>query len=79
MKISKTTIIRTVVLLLAVINMVLRQFGIHPINIEQGDVAAFVELLIEIFAIAASWWYNNSFTENAKRADEYFKELKQGG
>lgn len=76
MKISKATIIRTVVLLLVLINIILRQFGVHPIDISENDIACIIELLIEILAIICAWWYNNSFTEKARRADEFFKNLK---
>lgn len=76
MKISKSTIIRTAVLVLVLINMVLRQFGVHPIDISENDIACIIELLIEILAIVCAWWYNNSFTEKARKADEFFKKLK---
>lgn len=76
MKVSKSTIIRTVVLLLVLINIILRQFGVHPIDISENDIACIIELVIEIGAIVCAWWYNNSFTEAAKRADEFFKNLK---
>ena len=78
MKVSKATIIRTVVLLIVLINIILRQFGIHPIDISENDIAAVIELLIEILAIVCAWWYNNSFTEKARKADEFFKSLKDG-
>ncbi len=76
MKIKKSTIIRTLAILLVVVNMVLQKFGIDPLGITENQIAMAVQSIIEIGAIAAAWWYNNSFTENAKKADEFFKQLK---
>ncbi len=77
MKTSKSTIIRTAVLLIVLINIILRQYGVHPIDISENDIAIIIELAIEILAILCAWWYNNSFTERAKKADEFFKKLKE--
>lgn len=77
MKTSKSTIIRTAVLLIVLINIILRQCGVHPIDISENDIAIIIELAIEILAIICAWWYNNSFTERAKKADEFFKKLKE--
>lgn len=78
MKISKATIVRTMVLFIVLINIILRAFGIHPIDISENDIATVIELSIEILAIVCAWWYNNSFTERARKADEFFKSLKDG-
>ena len=78
MKISKWTIVRTIMTALVVVNLILKSFGISVINIDENSVAAFVEAVVEVAAIVCSWWYNNSFTEKAKRADLFFKSLKEG-
>lgn len=77
MKISKSTIIRTLTLLVVIINMVLRQFDIEPLNISKNEIVAMVELLIEISVIVAVWWYNNSFTQNALKAQKYLEQLRE--
>lgn len=77
MKITKGTIIRTVMILIVIINLILKKFGISPINVGESIVASVIEALIEIGAIAAAWWYNNSFSENAKKADKFFSSLKE--
>jgi SPP1 family holin len=77
MKISKWTIVRTIMTALVVVNLILKSFGISVINIDENSVAAFVEAAVEVAAIVCSWWYNNSFTEKAKRADLFFKSLKE--
>lgn len=78
MKISKWTIVRTIMMLLVIINMLLKAFGINTINFDENLVLASVEAIIEIGTIVSAWWYNNSFTEKAKAADEFFKQLKEG-
>lgn len=79
MKISKWTIVRTIMTALVIVNLILKSFGISVINVSENSVVAFVEVAVEIAAIACSWWYNNSFTEKAKKADEFFKSLKENG
>lgn len=77
MKISKWTILRTVMMILVIINMLLKAFGVDVINVTENTVLGIIEALIEIGAIISAWWYNNSFTEKAKMADEFFKSLKE--
>ncbi len=63
---------------IVIINMILRACGVDLIGVSQSQVASFVETVIEVLAIAAAWWYNNSFTENAKIADGVMQALKNG-
>jgi len=75
MKITKGTIIRTVMIIIVVLNLILKKCGINPLNIEEGSVEAFVETMTEAAVILVSFWKNNSFSQNAIRADEFLKEL----
>ena len=77
MKISKGTIVRTIMLVIVIINMILKHFGIDVINVEESQVLTFVETLIEIAVIIVTFWKNNSFTQNAIKADEFLKTLKE--
>ena len=77
MKISKWTILRTVMMILVIINMLLKAFGVDVINVSENTVLGIIEALIEIGAIISAWWYNNSFTEKAKIADDFIKSLKE--
>ncbi len=77
MKISKWTIVRTIMILLVIVNMLLKAFGVSTIDISENAVLGVVEALIEIGAIVCAWWYNNSFTEKARAADLFFKNLKE--
>ena len=75
--ISKGTIVRTIMLVIVIINMVLKHFGIDVINVEESQVLTFVETLIEIAVIIVTFWKNNSFTQKAIKADEFLKTLKE--
>lgn len=56
--------------------MILEAAGIKIIPVDEGTVGCIVEAMIEIGAIVCAFWYNNSFTAAAQKADEFFKELK---
>lgn len=78
MKISKETIARTIVLALAFVNQILTAFGINPLPFSENTVYEFITLVFTIGASAWAWWKNNSFTNEAIKADEFLKELKGG-
>lgn len=77
MNISKGTIVRTIMLVIVIINLVLKQFGIDLINVSESEVLTAVEMIIELAIIVVSFWKNNSFTEKAIKADEFLQELKE--
>jgi len=77
MKISKGTIIRTVLMVLVVINMILKANGKSIINISESEIASFIEYTLEIGIIVVNWWYNNSFSVNAKKAQKYLEQLNE--
>lgn len=79
MKVSTDTIIRTIVLVIALINQVLTSIGKNPLPFSDDVVYEAVTLAVTIGASAWAWWKNNSFTQNALQADEYLKELRNGG
>ena len=79
MKINKWTIVRTIMTAIVALNLLLKAIGIDVINASENEVTAIVEALIEVGAIICTWWYNNSFSEEAKRADAFFKTLKESG
>ena len=77
MKISKGTIVRTIMLGVVILNIILKQFGIDVINVSESEVLTFVEALIEVAIIAVGFWKNNSYTKKAIQADEFLKTLKE--
>ena len=76
MKITKGTIIRTLVLAFVLINYILGKMGINLIDISESQISEFVEMAVSVLAIIAAWWKNNSFSDFAKKADEYLKQLR---
>ena len=77
MKISKSTIIRTILVVLVIVNIILERCGIDVIPADEYTIAMIVETLIEIAIIAVGFWKNNSYTEKAIKADKFLKELKE--
>ena len=77
MKISKGTIVRTVMLIIVVLNMILKHFGLDVINVSESEILSAVEMLIELAVIIVTFWKNNSFTDKAIKADEFLKTLKE--
>lgn len=76
MKITAETIARTIVLVIALLNQIFAIFGRDQIPIAEDNVYQLVSILFTIGAAVWSWWKNNSVTQNAIKADEYLKELK---
>jgi SPP1 family holin len=71
------TIIRTLVLVLALVNQVLAVFGMSPLPIEEAELEALLSSLFTVGASVWAWWKNNSFTKNAIEADNYLATLKK--
>ncbi len=76
MRVSKETLIRTALLALALVNIILNLFGYKTLPIENETVETLVSSIFLIVSSVASWWYNNSFTEEAIEADNYLNELR---
>lgn len=76
MKISAETIARTIVLFIAILNQILAILGKNRLEIAESDIYQIVTLVFTIGSAVWAWWKNNSFTQNALKADEFMKELK---
>lgn len=77
MKVSKSTIVRTIMLVIVLINLILEKCGVDIIKADENAVLQAVEYIIEIAAIIAAWWYNNSFSKKALKAQQYLEELRK--
>ena len=75
MQIKVQTIIRTIVLAVALINQTLIVMGKNPLPITDEQLNQFFGIGFTMLASIWSWWKNNSFTKNAMRADRYLKML----
>ena len=76
MKVSADTIIRTIVLAIALINQALTTFGKNPLPFSEDEIYQLVTLLVTVGASAWAWWKNNSFTKEAIAADMTMKSQK---
>lgn len=73
MKPTVSTITRTVILLLALINQILSVCGINVIPISDETVSDLITVLFTTVSAIVAWWKNNSFTQKALHADEVMK------
>lgn len=74
---NKETVIRTIILFIALINQILTMTGKNPLPFAEDDLYAFLTGAATIIASVWAWWKNNSFTKNAIEADKYLKSLKE--
>lgn len=75
-KINADVIIRTIVLILALINSFLTAIGKNPLPFSDDQIYSAVSTIVTMVASIWAWWKNNSITEAAKKADEMLKEEK---
>lgn len=77
--IKTDTIIRTVVLIVAIINQILAIAGKDALPIYESDVTQIVTLAFMVGSAVWAWWKNNSFTKAAIEADDVKDTLKARG
>ena len=77
MKVETSTIVRTIDLIIALINQILSVTGHSPLPITDDQVNELVTLAITVCVSIWTWWKNNSFTQSALMADEYRKKIKK--
>ncbi len=75
--ISKETIARTIVLILALLNNVLTMCGKNPLPFSDDELYVGVSAVVTVCATLWAWWKNNSFTQNAIEADEFLREKRK--
>ena len=74
---TKGTLIRTVLLVLALVNQVLAAFGVSPLPLEDETVTTLISLGFTTVTALVAWWKNNSFTKKAQAADAYLSALRE--
>ena len=77
LKVSTSTIVRTVILILALFNQIMSASGhaILPISDETAETA--VTTIATIVVSIVTWWKNNSFTTPALIGDMAMKEARE--
>lgn len=72
------TIIRTVCLVVALVNQGLMMAGHSLLPITDEQITELLTLLFTIVSSLWAWWENNSFTQSAIVADEILRDLRSG-
>lgn len=75
-KITAGTIIRSLCLVLALVNLTLETMGKKVIPITDDQISELVTLVITMATSLVGFWKNNSFTQEAIIADGIMHELK---
>ena len=69
MNITAGTLVRTVTLVVALLNLVLTSFGKNPLPFSDEQIYTGRSALVTVAAALAAWWKNNSFTCCARQAE----------
>lgn len=77
-EVKPDTIIRTIVLMIALVNQFLAIFGKEALPIAEETVYQAVTLIFTIGAAVWAWWKNNSFTKAAIEGDKHKDAIKRG-
>lgn len=77
MRITKSTIVRTILFFAVMINFLLERCGVDLIPVNESAILMFVEYAIEAAILIVGFWKNNSYTQKAIRADEFLRELRE--
>lgn len=71
---DKGALVRTVVLIVALINQFLVNAGYSPLPFDNHSVEIAVTTTLTITASIWTWWKNNSITRKARQADKLAAE-----
>ena len=77
MKITSGTIVRTVILAVALINQILVASGHSVIPIPDEDWETLITTGATVITALLAWWKNNSFTKAARIGDHYMRIAKE--
>lgn len=76
-KVKTDTIIRTIVLIIALVNQVLAIMGKQAFPVTEDEVYQVVTLIVTIGASVWAWWKNNSFSAEAIAGDNLMNKLRE--
>ena len=75
--VSKETLIRTIALILSIVNYILTSKGMNPLPFGETEAYEFISMIAMGAASIWAWWKNNSFTKEAIAADKILDDLKK--
>ena len=73
---KKDTLVRTIILLYALLNQILTITGHSILPIGEEELTTLTSVTFTVVMSLIAWWKNNSFTAEAIAADEYLAELR---
>lgn len=68
--------VRTIALVIALINLVLYLCGKNQITVEAETVWGYITTIVTVVTSMYAWWKNNSITPEAKAADLIMRAAK---
>lgn len=77
MMIKRDTLVRTIILVVALVNQILTSTGHSILPITDDQITDIITLAFTIVTSVWAWWKNNSFTKAAIEADEIMTKKKE--
>lgn len=72
-----STWVRLAMMVIALVSYLAKEFGLVPPEITENQVYNVVIIVFTVVSFLQAYWKNNSFTEAAQEADNYFNLLKE--
>lgn len=79
MKVSTDTIVRSVCMIVALLNTLLAILGKDKLPFTDSEIYSGLTAVAAVVTTLIAWWKNNSFTQPALKADEQLKIERQEG
>ena len=76
MRVKPETIIRTIILLIALVNQALSIAGYPVLPFSDAEIEQGVSMTITAIAALWAWWKNNSFTQDHIQADAMVEQKR---
>ena len=73
---DKKLLARMIASIITLVNLILIKTGKINIELADNEIYEIASYIVVVVCWAWGFWKNNSFTPEAKKADEYMRELK---
>ena len=71
------TIIRTILLIVAIVNQILVANGKNPLPFSNEEIYTTLSGIFTVCTVIAAWWKNNNFTQAAIQAQDVLDSIKK--
>lgn len=75
--VNVSTWVRLAMMVIALVSYLAKEFGLVAPEITENQVYNVVIIVFTVVSFLQAYWKNNSFTEAAQEADNYFNLLKE--